>query len=55
MTRMSIVLILFCCGCRCSTVQIFAEKDWRTEPGYTAPDAHTKISITFDGSKWEVR
>ncbi len=46
--------LLLLSGCRCTTIQLFVEKDWRTERGFVAPDAHTRFSIGFDGSKLEV-
>lgn len=50
-----ILLLLLCSGCQCTSIQLFVEKDWRTEPGFVNPDTRTKISVNFDGSKWEIR
>lgn len=57
MTRMLLVIsLVFLMGCHCTTVQLFVEKDWHTE-GRTYPvpaDTRTRISINWDGAKWEV-
>ena len=42
-------------GCKCTTVSIYVEKDWKLERDFDAPDTHTKMSINFDGEKWSTK